>query len=624
MGPRARYDLKARAENVDLAQVLSFLSVADAQAVKGLSGRGRLTFDLAARGSAAPGSQPVVTGVLALRDGAFRYAGAPAEVSGLSFGAIFRPDTLRIPDLRATVSGQPVSARLLAWRFNDPMVDFAVRGNVDLAAVAPMVAPKDTKIAGHALVDVSGRGRAKDAGTLALGGSADLHDVSVEGAGLPKKVEGVNGRIEFSPARATVKSLTARAGKSSYTLDATVARPLALMAQPGKVAPADVDFTLRSPYLDLSELLPVTPGAPFLPNARGGGKVSIDRLKQGKLDVAAVIADVKLAPAMLESPKFSLQGYGGTVTGEAKFDLSDTRKPAYAVKAVVDSVKADALLSAWTPARNLIAGTLSTKLDFSGAGQTPSDLKQSLTLVGLAALSDGRLGPGPVLEAIAQLVKVPKLKQVDFKTLELPMRIEQGRIISDPVKLSGPAGDWKLAGAMGFDGALDYAVSVTLPPDVVRSLGADVGARRRRARGPAGPRAAGPARRRHRHARRGSRWTRRRSRPASPAAPRKRSRSRRGSSRQDARRVAQQELARQLGAPKDAPPPPRSPTRPLATPWSAPPRTSLNTSLRQHRPRIRPTPPIGPLRPSRARLRQRPRPPRARVDVRPLDAQAHH
>jgi hypothetical protein len=384
---------------------------------------------------------------------------------------------VRIPDLRASVSGQPVSARLTAWRFSDPLVDFAVRGNVDLAAVAPMLAPmisgESPKLAGRVVVDVSGRGRVKDAATLALGGSADLHDVSVEGAGLPKKIEGVNGQIQFSSDHAMVKALTARAGKSSYTLDASVSRPMALMATPGKVAPADVAFTLRSPYLDLAELLPVTPGAPFLPNARGGGRVSIDRLIQGKLDVAAVTADVKLAPGMLESPKFSLQGYGGTVSGDAKFDLSDTRKPVYAVKAIVDSVKADALLSAWTPAKNLLAGTLNTKLDFSGAGQTPSDLKQTLTLVGLASLADGHLGPGPALEAIAQFVKVPKLKQVDFKTLELPMRVEHGRIISDPIKLNGPAGDWKLAGALGFDGALDYAVSVTLPPEVVNKLGAD-------------------------------------------------------------------------------------------------------------------------------------------------------
>ena len=473
LGSRARYDLRARGENVDLAQVLSFVSVADAKAVNGLSGRGRLAFDLNARGSAAPGTQPAITGVLSLKDGAFRYAGAPAEVTGLTFGALFSPDSVRIPDLRASVSGQPVAARLTAWRFADPMVDFAVRGNLDLAAIAPMLAPKDTRLAGRALVDVSGRGRAKDPGTLALGGSADLRDVSVEGAGLPKKIEGVNGQIQFSSDHAMVKSLTARAGKSSYTLDASVARPLALMAEPGKVAPADVAFTFRSPYLDLAELLPVTPGAPFLPNARGGGRVAIDRLIQGKLDVTAVTADVRLAPAMLESPKFSLQGYGGTVTGDAKFDLSDTRKPVYAVKAVIDSVKADALLSAWTPARNLLAGTLNTKLDFSGAGQSPNDIKQSLTLVGLASLADGRLGPGPALEAIAQFVNVPKLKQVDFKSLELPMRIEHGRIISDPIKMSGPAGDWRLAGGLGFDGALDYAVSVTLPPDVVNKLGAD-------------------------------------------------------------------------------------------------------------------------------------------------------
>src|SRR5262249_6847459 len=132
----------------------------------------------------------------------------------------------------------------------------------------------------------------------------------------------------------------------------------------------------------------------------------------------------------------------------------------------------DALLSTWTPMKNLLAGTLDTKLDFSGAGQTPSDLKQTLTLVGLAAITNGRLGPGPALEAIASTVDVPKLQQVDFAKLELRMRIEHGRIVTDPVSLTGPSGDWKLAGALGFDGALDYAVSVTLPPPVTAALGA--------------------------------------------------------------------------------------------------------------------------------------------------------
>ncbi len=472
VGPRARYDLKARGSNLDLEQVLSWVSVADANAVKGLSGHGTVAFDLAARGSAAPGAIPVVTGVLTLKDGAFRYAGAPAEVKGLTFSANFRPDTLFVPDLRAEVAGQPLAARLLVWNLAAPMLDGALRGNLDLAAIAPLVATPGTKLGGHAVVNMSARGPAADPGAMSVGGSAQLQNVTVESAGLPSKLENVNGRVDFLPERATIQRLSARAGKSSLQIDANVSRPLALMAAPGKVAPADVEFSFRSSYLDLAELLPTTPGAPFLPNASGGGHVSIDRLKQGKLDVTNVLADVVLEPAQLSSPKFSLQGYGGTVTGNAKFDLRDTRKPVYAIHSQVDRVKADAILGAWTPVKDLLVGTLSTNLDFSGAGQTPDDLKHTLTLVGLAALTDGRLGPGPALETVAQFVKIPKFKQLDFAKLELPMRIEQGRLISDPVVLNGPSGEWRLAGAIGFDGTLDYAVSVTLPPDVVTAVGA--------------------------------------------------------------------------------------------------------------------------------------------------------
>jgi autotransporter translocation and assembly factor TamB len=122
--------------------------------------------------------------------------------------------------------------------------------------------------------------------------------------------------------------------------------------------------------------------------------------------------------------------------------------------------------------KGLLAGTLNSKIEFSGAGQTPDAILHSLTLVGLAALTDGRLGPGPALEAVSQFVKVPKFKQLDFSRLELPMRIEHGRLVTDPVVLNGASGEWKFAGALGFDGALDYAVSVTLPPAAVEALGA--------------------------------------------------------------------------------------------------------------------------------------------------------
>src|SRR5260221_66751 len=62
LGPRARFALQARGTNLDLEQVLGWISAADARAVKGLSGHGQVAFDLTLRGSVASGALPVVTG----------------------------------------------------------------------------------------------------------------------------------------------------------------------------------------------------------------------------------------------------------------------------------------------------------------------------------------------------------------------------------------------------------------------------------------------------------------------------------------------------------------------------------------------------------------------------------
>lgn len=472
-GPKARLDLRATGQRVDVAELLRWASQADAKALEGISGRGTLAFDVAVRGALPQrtgDAPPALAGTITLRDGAFKYAQAPVGVEQMRADVRLAPDSVMVQNVAARVSGQPVRAQLTATRFRDPIVQFAVQGDIDLAAIAPLVATKGTELSGRAAVDVRGAGRSNDPGAIQLQGQARLADVRVRADGLPKPVEGINGTLEFADDRAAVRGLTAKAGKSSFTMDGQVTRPMALMATPGEVPPAGVQFDFRSPHLDLAELLPTTPGAPFLPNAQGGGRVRIARLIQGKLDVTDVDASVVLEPAVLASPAFTMKGYGGTVGGTARFDLRDTQQPAYAIKTQVQSVKADELLAVWTPIKGLLRGTLSSDFDFSGQGQSPEDFKRSLTLIGLAAFVEGQLGPGPAIEAVADHVRIPALKELKFKDLKLPLRIERGRVITDPVQISGPSGDWRLIGSVGFDGALDYAVSVTLPPTAVAAL----------------------------------------------------------------------------------------------------------------------------------------------------------
>ncbi len=469
-GAQAVFDLKLRGERLDLGQLLGFLAAADVAALRGVHGAGEARCDLALSGRAGPGRTPEVTGTLAVANGSLRYPGAPVAIEGVSFGARFTPDAVEVPDFAARAAGQSLRGRLAARHFADPTLEFGVKGTLDLAAVAPLVAPRDTRIAGQARLDLAGSGRAKDPGSLALQGRVVLSNVTAQSPALPHKVEGVSGTIEFSPARAELKDLTARAGQSSFTLGGRVLRPLAILAKAGQVAPAEVEFRFDSPYLDLTELLPPGPSKATPFNARGGGEVAIGRLRNQKLDVRNVRAKVTLAPNRLEVPWFTFDGYGGAVTGNADFGIEDPARPSFRIKARADSVKANEFLSAWTSAGNVLTGSMSGDFDLSSAGGEPRQVLQNLTAVGLAAVREGQLR-GPALDAIAKLTGHDEFKDLHFKDLHLPFRIERGRMITDPVQMATPYGDWRLIGAVGFDGALDYAVSATLPREATAKLG---------------------------------------------------------------------------------------------------------------------------------------------------------
>jgi hypothetical protein len=475
-GPKARLDLRAKGSQLDLGEVLGFVAAADAKAVKGIRGSGRLDFDLAVRGALGPERLPELTGTLSVADGAFRYAGAPAGVEALSLAARLAPDEVQVTRLSARVIGSdgralaPLTGSLSVQQFAEPRLTFALKGPVNLAAVAPLVAPKDTRLAGTAVIDLRGQGLAKDPGSFALEGKANLEGVSVEAPDLPKKVEKVQAQIQFSPSHAAVRGFSMQAGKSSVALDATVTRPLALMGELGKIEPAEVDFDLRSPYLDLAELLPVTPGSPVLPNARGHGRVAIGRLKKDKLDVSRVNAQLDLTPGVLQAGSYSFDGYGGVVNGSARFDLANPKNPAFRVKAKVDSVDADRLLSTWTGARGWLHGQLDSELDLSGAGATPDQLKRTLTAIGKALMTEGTIGPGPALQAVASTLGIPAFKELHLRDFKMPFRVENGQFMTDGVTLQGKTGKWQAVGGIGFDGKLDYAVSVTLPPEIASQL----------------------------------------------------------------------------------------------------------------------------------------------------------
>jgi len=378
---------------------------------------------------------------------------------------------LRVENLRARVADQPIQGEAEVVGAEDPTVRFALTGKLDLAAVSRMIGPADMHFTGAADVDLRGRGRAKDAGAMDLDGRVVLAGVRVE---TPERtLENVKGALTFSKQRATARGLEARSGASSFALEATVTRPLALTAEPGTTSPADVDFTLRSPYLDLAELMPATPGSPLLPNARGTGQISVARLKNEGLDVRDVSARIRLEPGVVTADPFLASAYGGVARGALAADFSRSDAPKITVRAQLDSARVDSLLTTWTGAGGLLKGTLVTHLDITAAGVSPEDIQRSLAGEGELLVLNGVLGPAPVLSKVASLTRMPSLETLRFRDARSPFRIENGRVLTGPAALHGNFGDAVLAGAVGFDGSLDYVASLTIPKSLVARMGAE-------------------------------------------------------------------------------------------------------------------------------------------------------
>lgn len=469
-------DMKARGTGVDLGEVFDGLASADARMLQGIRGTGKLDFDLSVQGPLEPGKRPPVSGTLAVRDGSFNYPGVPVGVEKLAVDVRLAPDSIVVPSLSARVSGQPLRATARITHLDDPIARFTLAGNLDMATMSRFIAEQDTKLDGRVTLDVSGQGRAKDPGSMALAGWAQLDNVSVVSPKLPKRIERLGGRITFSQERATIQGLHAEAGRSSFTIDASATRPLVLIAKtkPGQKPPdpSQIDFTIDSPYLDLAELVAPTPGGPLLPNARGKGKIAIRHFKSGRLDVADVNARLDLTPTAIVASPFSFNGYGGSVSGTANIDVERPEKPKVRMVAKVDSTRADQLLSAWTGAGKIVHGILGSDIELATDGLSADEVRRSLTAKGFAKVANGTLGPAQLFEAIAAFTRIPSYREVHFKDFTAPFKVENGRVGTGPAKLSGTYGDWLISGTTGFDGTLDYAVSITVPPELVAKLGA--------------------------------------------------------------------------------------------------------------------------------------------------------
>jgi len=221
-------------------------------------------------------------------------------------------------------------------------------------------------------------------------------------------------------------------------------------------------FRGRAPAAVLADLGISRPSG--LP-ARGRIELDVDTLELGGYRIQSLVGRAMLGDSTLvvEAPSFEI--WGGSASGALTLAMGSEAAVPFVLSLTADGADAETLLAATTPFGDAVTGSMGLDLAVHGLldrSLLPVDQRLAGTL--RIDVTDGRLrGTGPNL-AIADFLESDAWSDVGFGRWETDLEIVDGSMDVTSSTVDGALGRVAMTGLLGFDGALDLAVGLSIPP----------------------------------------------------------------------------------------------------------------------------------------------------------------
>jgi len=490
-------DLALKTTAIDMKQIFAVLPPEIKAQAKDVEATGKIELGLKITGQIDPKdpkSLPKVDGMVGLRNIGVKYAMLPKAISDVNGDITFSEKDLDIKKISAKLGTAGFEMSCLVKNFEDPYIKAAFKGNFDLGEVKEYVPLEEgMTLAGKIKADFKVDGKVSNVNSFNMDGRVDIEKISLATKALMKPVTNLSGTIQLTKNLINVPDISCQIGRSSMSFTAQVKNFLSLApempAQPGQPAivlpkqgKAVITFALNSPLLDLDEMLPPLPKPgeaaagkgqvqpapmpvmPPLPDFLMDGKVRIAKIKFLKVDYDNLAGNLTM-----KDRKLNLDGqvgvYSGKVLGSLWSDLNDLTKIEYKLKAQASQLEANDFLSALTPFKDRMFTKLDLDGEFSGLAPDTILIKKSLKGSGKARTGEGKIVNWELLGKVFEYTKLTSDRDLTYKSLSMGFRILNERLYLDDLQMDSRFGDVNLSGSSGFDGTLDYRVSIKLTKD---------------------------------------------------------------------------------------------------------------------------------------------------------------
>ena len=375
--------------------------------------------------------------------------------------------------------GDPFQIGLLLndWEKQDLKLD--LKGKLNLAVLSGLLNMADAKLSGEFSPDLSLSGSAKNKESFRLNGRLGLKNVGYISSKSKYPISDLNADIDFAGKDISRLKLALKAGRSDISIDGKVANAVAWAATKRKV-PATATFNLRSEFLDLDQLFPEPerlPGGKVkvdtvpLPDWNGSGNIFVAKGVFNKLPFANFRSPIKIDDGIIRMNGFTMDMLDGKVEGDLTRNLTDFSRPGFDAKIQATGVEANELFSAVSPLKGTVFGKMNLSGSFSGAGLVASEVMRSMTATGNWTIDSGRLVRFGPLAKLGEKMGQDWKKELPLKNLKALFRMQDGKLIFNPLNFGLPLGDFKSTGSLGLDGALDFVVDSKVTAEAAEKFG---------------------------------------------------------------------------------------------------------------------------------------------------------
>lgn len=437
---------------------------------------------------------------LKVEDAMFRYTDLPVAIEKINaLLEVNSPDgsteklLINLPSFSLQAGTNPLRGRLRLEGLE--RYDAELKGSMDLGMVEKFYPLDGAQLAGRLLADLRTSGRMSDLEAnrperLTTSGAVQIAQLSYTSPDLPQGLTIEQARLTLNPKQIVLQEYKGTIGQSDLSLKGELTDYLPyLFSETGVLKGI---LTLHSNRLNLNEwmsegentassdtafsAIAVPKNIEFEMNATAG-QVQYTNMNLRNMKGRLVVSQGVLN---MEDLRFNL--LGGTIATSGLYDTRTPDQPAFAFGLDVSGLgfrqayQTFSTIQALAPVAQNVAGTFNTKFSLKGL-LTPqlTPVYQSLTGGGDVAVLGAAIENMPILNQLADLLKIRELQNPALRNLMLHAEIENGSLKVRPFNVELGRFKANIAGSTSFTGQLDYQIQLDIKgTDFAARTGQDV------------------------------------------------------------------------------------------------------------------------------------------------------